>query len=230
MVSTYSAAKQGKAVPWSYSSLQAFETCPRRFYLTRISKVVKESQTAATSHGNEVHKALEEAVAGKRALAEKYQQYQPLVDRVRAVKGKRLLEYKFALNSALREVDYWAPDVWVRGVLDVGVVRDDSAIIIDWKTGKRKLDGDQMRLFALAGFSLWPFVNKINTAYAWLPSNQLDREMFTRDEAQQIHQEFAIRVHRMENAQLSNEWPPRPSGLCREYCPVGRSLCEHCGK
>ena len=51
-------------VPWSYSSLQAFETCPRRFYLTRIAKLASEAQTQATLWGNEVHKALELAVAG----------------------------------------------------------------------------------------------------------------------------------------------------------------------
>jgi hypothetical protein len=210
--------------------LTAYETCPRRFYLTRISKQVSEPQTEATMHGNQVHKALEQAVAGTKALDPKYAQYQGIVDKMRAASGRKLLEYKFALNSALRETDYWAPDVWVRGVLDVGIVREDHAIITDYKTGKRKVDADQTKLFALAGFSLWPHVNRIDTAYLWLQSKQLDREKFTREEVPSIHQEFAIRVHRMENSQAHDDWPPRPSGLCREWCPVGRSLCEHCGK
>ena len=44
---------------WSYSALTAFETCPRRFELTRVTRQVKEPQTEATIWGNEVHKALE---------------------------------------------------------------------------------------------------------------------------------------------------------------------------
>lgn len=229
MVSNYT-PKPGKAIPWSYSSLTAYETCPRRFFLTRMSKVVKEPQTEATLHGNAVHKALEEAVGGKCALPAKYAQYQPVVDRMRAAKGTKLLEYKFALDSALRPVDYWADDCWVRGVIDVGIVLPTRGVITDYKTGKRKLDGDQMRLFAMTGFALWPHVDEIDTAYLWLQSNQLDREKFTRTQQSTIHQEFAIRVHRMENSQKNNEWPPRPSGLCKSWCPVGRSLCEHCGK
>ena len=47
---------------WSYSSLNAWEQCPRRYHLTRIAKVISEPQTEATLHGNEVHKALENAV------------------------------------------------------------------------------------------------------------------------------------------------------------------------
>jgi CRISPR/Cas system-associated exonuclease Cas4 (RecB family) len=226
-----STTKLGKPVPWSYSSLQSFETCPRRFYLTRITKQVKEPQTDATMHGNEVHKALEEAVSAKRALPPKYLSYQPIVDRLRAVPGKKVLEYRFGLTRDLKECEFFGDNVWVRGVLDVGIVLPESrAIIADYKTGKRKLDGDQMRLFAMAGFALWPWVENISTAYVWLQSNQLDREEFTRPEQSAIHQEFAIRVHRMENASNNNDWPPRPSGLCKAWCPVGKSLCEHCGK
>lgn len=69
---------------WSYSSLTAFETCPRRYYLTRVLKVVKEEQTAATLEGNELHKALELDVAGKQALPPKYRHLQPLTNKLRA--------------------------------------------------------------------------------------------------------------------------------------------------
>ena len=51
-----------KPLAWSYSLLQAFETCPRRFKLTRITKEVQEPQSEAMLHGNEVHKSLELAV------------------------------------------------------------------------------------------------------------------------------------------------------------------------
>jgi hypothetical protein len=45
--------------PWSYSSLSSFLQCPRRFYLTRVVKEVKEPPTQATLWGQEVHSALE---------------------------------------------------------------------------------------------------------------------------------------------------------------------------
>jgi CRISPR/Cas system-associated exonuclease Cas4 (RecB family) len=222
--------KPGRPVPWSYSSLQQFETCPRRFYLTRIAKIISEPQTEATVHGKEVHSALELAVAGKRALPEKYERHQPIVDKLRATPGERLLEYKFALSSSLQPVDYWADNVWVRGVLDVGIVRKNTAIVLDYKTGKRKVDLDQLRLFALAGLSLWPHVETVKTGYVWLQTNTVDPETFAREQKVEIFRDFAARVHRMETSQQNNDWPPRPSGLCKNYCPVGFALCEHCGK
>jgi CRISPR/Cas system-associated exonuclease Cas4 (RecB family) len=222
--------RKGTVVPYSYSSIQQYETCPRRFFLTRICKAVTEPQNEATVHGRDVHSALEKAVDGKQALPEKYEKYQPIVDKLRAAKGERVLEYRFALTNTLEPCDYWAPNVWVRGVLDVGIVRNRDAIVLDYKTGKRKLDLDQLRLFALAGLSLWPHVDTVKTAYIWLPTGSMDQETFTRDDKVEIHRDFAARVHRMESSEKNDDWPPRPSGLCKNYCPVGRSLCEHCGK
>lgn len=222
--------KPGRAVPWSYSSLQQYETCPRRFYYTRIAKVISEPQTEATIHGNEVHRALEQAVAGKQALAEKYARHQPIVDRLRATPGERFLEYKFALSKTLEPVGYWDDSVWVRGVLDVAIVRKSSAIVLDYKTGKRKVDQDQLRLFTLAGLSLWPHIESVKTGYIWLQSGAVDQEGYAREQKVEIYRDFAARVHRMETSEKNNDWQPRPSGLCRNYCPVGFSLCEHCGK
>lgn len=222
--------KPAKAVPWSYSRLTAYETCPRRFYLTSIAKVVKEEQTQATIHGNAVHKALEEYVGGKAALPTKYAEYQPLADKVRMAPGTRHLEFKFGLTKKLTPTTFFADDVWCRGVLDVGIVREKSATILDWKTGKRKVDSDQLKLFAGAGFALWPHIETVNTGFVWLPEKKLDTETFTREQKTDIFQEFAVRVHRMELSEKNDDWPARPSGLCREWCPVGRALCEHCGK
>lgn len=229
-MSTSKPVRRGTPVPWSYSSLQQYETCPWRFYLIRISKQVTEAQNEATLHGNEVHRALEKAVAGTEALPEKYQKYQPIVQRLRATSGDKHLEYKFALTKTLQPCGYWDPGVWVRGVLDVGIVRETSAIVLDYKTGKRKVDVDQLRLFALAALSLWPHVQTVKTGYIWLPANQVDPESFTREDQVEILQDFSTRVYRMERSEKTNEWPKRPSGLCKNYCPVGSSLCEHCGK
>lgn len=217
-------------MPWSYSSLSQYETCPRQFYLIRIAKILPDQQTKQRYEGNEVHDALHKAVAGKQALPEKYARHQPIVDKLRATPGERFLEYKFALSKSLQPVSYWDDNVWVRGVLDVGIVRKSSAIVLDYKTGKRKVDLDQLRLFALAGLSLWPHVQSVRTGYVWLQTNAVDPEVFAREQKVEIYRDFAARVHRMETSEQNNDWPPRPSGLCKNYCPVGFSLCEHCGK
>jgi CRISPR/Cas system-associated exonuclease Cas4 (RecB family) len=222
-------AKVGTVTPWSYSSLTSYETCPRRFYLTRISKQVSEQQTDATRHGNEVHQALEKYVGGSAGLPEKYSSYKPVADKLRAAEGNKLLEYKFGLTKALTPTTFFGEDVWVRGVLDVCIVQEKKAVVLDYKTGKRKLDTDQLRLFAGAALSLWSYVKEVKTGYIWLQTNQMDTEVFKPDQKYEIFQDFSARVHRMEKSQESGEWPARPSGLCKNWCPVGKALCEHCG-
>lgn len=230
MVTSDKPIKPGNALPWSYSSLSAYETCPRRFYLTRICKQVSEKQTDATRHGNEVHQALEKYVGGEAPLPQKYDAYRPIADRLKAAPGKKLLEYKFGLTQALKPTTFFGKDVWVRGVLDVCIVRDDTAVVLDYKTGSRKVDADQLRLFAGSALALWPFIKRVKTGYIWLKSDQLDTEKFSQEHKTEIFQDFAGRVHRMEMSQKNDSWPAKPSGLCRAWCPVGKSLCDHCGE
>lgn len=223
-------AKSPNVLPWSYSSLTAFETCPKRYKLTKLTKQIKEPQTEATLHGNEVHKALELHLEGKKHLPEKYQQYLPLVERVRTQPGKRLVEYKFGMTAAYKSTDFFGSDVWFRGVIDVGVVGTKSATLLDWKTGKPKTDGDQLKLFAAAGFSAFPYLEKVRTGYVWLAHNRLDSDTFTREDLPGIWQEFTPRVIRMVKALEQDKFLPKPSGLCKNWCPVPKSMCEFSGK
>jgi hypothetical protein len=223
------AQKRGTATPWSFSSLSAYETCPKRYFLTRISKQVSEPQTAATMHGNEVHAALEKYVGNKAALPEKYIAYKEVADKLRLAPGNKHLEYKFGITKALTPTTFFAKDVWCRGVLDVGIVTPEKAVVLDWKTGKRKIDGDQLRLFAGAAMVLWPYVKSVKTGYIWLQTDQMDTETFKAEDKPLIFQNFAARVHRMEMSERNDDWPAKPSGLCRAWCPVGNANCNHCG-
>jgi hypothetical protein len=107
-------AKPPNVLPWSYSSLQYFETCPRRFRLTRIDKSVTEPPSEAMTHGNAVHQALEKHLNGEQTLPEKYASYLPLVERIRQQPGKRLVEYKFGVTKGFKGTTFFAGDVWYR--------------------------------------------------------------------------------------------------------------------
>lgn len=218
------------SVTWSYSALTAYEQCPWRYYLTRVVKEVREPETPATKHGVEVHSALEKYVAGDADLPEKYADLRRLADRIRNAKGEKLLEYRFALNRQLKPTEFFATDVWVRGVFDVAIVTSTKVAILDYKTGKRKVDNDQLQLFAAAAFKLWPSVDVVKTGYIWLKDKKIDAEDFERRHAGEIWAGYVARVQRIEASMESGKWPKRPSGLCRRWCPVGRARCEHCGE
>lgn len=222
--------RQPSVLPWSPSSLNAFETCPRRYKLTRITKAVREPQTAATLEGNRVHKAMENALKGIEALPPHYAKYNDIINKLRSAPGVKQAERAFALTAAFRPVDYWSRDAWVRGKIDVTVTNDRSALLLDYKTGKPKSDEDQAKVYAGVMFAENPVIETVRTGYVWLGHDRVDSRTFTRGEVPVIWQDFVHRVGRMSYAAEHDDFPPKPSGLCREWCPVGRSLCEHCGK
>jgi hypothetical protein len=177
-----------------------------------------------------VHKALEDAVSGKSALGPNFTQYQPIVDRVRATNGKKFTEQKFGLTKAFKPTGFFNGDVWLRGVLDLTIVTPKVGIVSDHKTGKVKTDGDQLKLFAAATFAQHPYLETVKTGYLWLAANKITTQEFRKDDVPVIWQEFIPRIKRMELAQDEDKWLPNPSGLCKAWCPVGKKLCEFCGK
>lgn len=216
--------------PWSYSALTAFETCPRRFELTRVSKKVFESQTEATIWGNKVHKALELYAKGKQPLPPDMEKYGRYVKKIMSYKGKRVVEERVALNKNLRPTKWMAKDVWVRGIIDIGVVGSERAYLLDWKTGKRKPDSNQLMLFAALAFAMYPWIDSVVTGFIWLKEDKFDKQLFTRDQLPEIWSEFLPRLSRVARAYEEDKWTPKPSGLCRNWCPVGKKHCEFCGE
>ena len=217
-------------LPWSYSSLTAFETCPRRFKLTKITKEVVEPPTEATTHGIEVHKALENHINGTAEVPDKYKEYRGIADRAKAASGVVLAETKFALTSSLKPTEFFSKNAWVRGVIDYSNIDGDRAVILDWKTGKPKDDHDQLKLFAVAAMAIYPQVEYISTGYVWLGNNKIESKPFVREDAIAIWREFLPRVTRLTKAAEKDNFPPKPSGLCTKWCPVSRDQCEFSGR
>lgn len=214
---------------WSYSALTAFETCPRRFELTRVTRQVKEPQTEATIWGNEVHKALELFAKDGKPLPKNLKKYERYVKKILSYEGKRVIEERIALDRNFRPTTWMAKDVWVRGIIDIGVVGSDKAYLLDWKTGKRKPDTDQLKLFAALAFAIYPWIDKVTTGFIWLKTSEFDKEVFTRNQLPDIWNEFMPRLKRLAIAHEEDKWTPKPSGLCKNWCPVGKTNCEFCG-
>ena len=225
--------REMKPVAWSYSALDAFETCPRRYYLTRVSKQVKEPQTDATQWGLRVHKALEVRVDKGIPLPETLKQYEPVAASIVAHREKGAVircEQKLSLSKSFKPTTWFEQTTWVRAVVDVSIERGNKAVVLDYKTGKQKEDSAQLRLSAAVVFAHKPAIEKITCGFLWLKDGANTTETFTREQVPDIWNEFLPRVQRLESAMEKQQFPPRPSGLCRAWCPVGRKLCEHCGE
>lgn len=205
-------------------------TCMRRYYLTRVTKEVIEPPTEATIWGNAVHTAMEHRIRDKTPLPSNMQQFEPVAQELESWSDNWVTEEKFGLTENLEPTDFMADDVWCRGILDVYTIKGKRAFVGDYKTGKMRPDLSQLKLFAAAIFHKFLHVEEIKTGFIWLNHGQKTIETFHRSDLKFIWNYFMPQLRRIENAYAKNIWPPNPSGLCRNWCPVGRAKCSHCGR
>lgn len=217
-----------KKFAWSYSALISFETCPRKHEALRVKKTVVEPPSEAIEWGNKVHKALELRVANGKALPPEMEQWEPIAAALLAKGGTVQTEQKLCLTSSYKPTAYFAGDAWVRGVSDVSIQKGHKLFVGDYKTGKTDPNSEQLRLSAAMELAHKPKVQEVTTAFIWLKTGEITSEKFTRDDIPGIWQGFIPRVHRMKFAFDNDQFPAKPSGLCRRWCPV--TTCEHHGR
>ena len=214
---------------WSYSTLNGFETCPRRFYLTKVSKEVAEPPFEAKSFGVTAHAALEHRIRDNTPLPKPLEWVEPMINKILDRPYRELLiEEKVALDRQLQRTAFFADNCWIRGVLDFALISNDKMLILDWKTGKYKPDLDQLKLFALFGFHLYPQVERVHAGLVFLKDKKVDKVLYVRDDTPALWKEFNTRVERLNQAYELNIFPAKPSGLCKAWCPCHQ--CIHHGK
>lgn len=219
-----------KTPPWSYSGLTSFETCPKRYFHIKVAKDVMDSPGEAAIWGSTVHKHLEDRVRDGIPLPQSIAGYERLAVPIVAHVGQKLVEQQMAVDVNLTPVDWTSDMAWCRGIVDVGVLTGKRVVLLDWKTGKRKADSDQLKLFAGLAFAHYPQLEVAVTGFVWLKAGVVDKQRFERSQVPFIWQEFLPRVQRLERAYGEDKFPPKPSGLCSKWCPVPRHKCEFSGK
>jgi hypothetical protein len=177
-------------------------------------------------YGERIHTFLENRLKGA-GLPVEVEQYEPLCQSVErlAKRGELFIEHELVLNDNLTPTGWWDADAWLRSKLDVFVIVGDDAVVMDWKTGKRKADNFQMELFAAQVFKHYPEVQRVKTSLVWLKTMEMDTELFTRLDMNAVWAEVMKRIQRIQDAYEHSNWPARPSGLCR-YCPC-RHDCDY---
>lgn len=206
---------------WTFSQLEKFETCPKQFYHVRVKRDVVEPPTEATKWGEEVHTAMEHRVLNGTPLPEGMQQWEGLANKIANLPGTKMCEQQMAVDENFQPTEWTGS--WSRGIADVLVVDGSSAVVLDHKTGKRKLT-EQLALYAGYTFAHYPEVKTVTTGFVWLKDKKIDKEQYTREDVARIWRMFLPKVKKLESAYERDAWPCRPSGLCRGWCPVKQ--CE----
>jgi len=152
-------------------------------------------------------------------------QWKPFIDKLLSLPGDKYAEVKFAVDKNFNSCAW--DQAWSRGIVDVLVIHNATAVVLDYKTGKRK-PTEQLWLYALYVFAHHPEVKAVHTVFAWLKERKVDKDFFTRDDISKLWMHFLPIVSRLEKSYEKDVWPPKTSGLCRRWCPV--LSCEHNGR
>lgn len=211
----------------SYSSIKLFENCPYRYFRQRIVKDVKDEGGDASKAGERIHKMMEDRLKDKTPLPEEAASHENLCQAVEVMSKNNtlLVEAELVLDENLKPTEWWAPNAWLRSKLDVLVLAGSTAVVLDWKTGRRRADPFQMELSAVQVFRHYPDVEKVRTSLVWMKSKEMDTKTYPRKESNAIWADVIARIRRIYDAYDDEFWPAKPSGLCN-YCPV-RPTCEH---
>ena len=176
-----------------------------------------ETKTEASLWGDRVHKALELRLTDSTPLPEGMTQWESLVKQLEGIPGERHCEKRFAVDEAFQPADW--DNCASRGIVDLFILSNSTAIVADYKTGKRK-PSDQLELYAAYVFAHYPEVNTVKTAFIWLKEKKIDRGEVARTDAPRIWGDYLTKDRRLTNAYEKDSWPAKPSGLCRGWCPV----------
>lgn len=210
---------------WTYSQLDTFETCPRKFYHLKVARDIVEPPTVHTEWGKTVHTAFEYAIKDGTPLPEGMTQWQPLANKLMKLSGEKFTEMQFAIDCNFQPTE-WVGS-WSRGIADLVILSGEKAAVLDYKTGKRK-PTEQLDLYANYVFHHYPEVQKVTTGFVWLKDKRIDWKPIDRSSVSMTWQSLLPRVRKLESAYERDKWPARTSGLCKAWCPV--TSCEFNGK
>lgn len=233
-----------KPMPWSHSALEAHNTCPRQYEQIKVLRNFQDTKNEAALWGDSFHKQAEKYIRDAAALKSQgltyesamahlalhgMESYTSYLEQFLARPGAIFAERQYALTKALVPCDFFAKDVWCRGIIDVLTLDGTVAYVDDHKTGKnRKKDMQQLIIFALLTFYHHPEIQTVHTAFHWTQLKAKDSETFYRHQIPTLWEKLLPKLQSYMAAFHSGVFPPKPSGLCKKHCAV--SDCEYHGR
>lgn len=216
-----------KPLPWSHSALEDFKNCPRAYHAKRVEKSVVETKGEATIWGEQVHKHFEERLKHGVVLPSALEVHEEFLARLESLPGQQFVEERIALNLSGQPCEFFADNVWYRGVIDVKKVNGDQALIVDHKTGKPHQKLRQLYAFMLHTFIAHPEVQMCRAEYYWTQTLTTWGVSFSRARVPELWATLIPDLRQYAQAFKTDTWQPRQSGLCKRHCPV--TSCEFNG-
>jgi hypothetical protein len=217
-----------KPLPWSFSALDTFKTCPRMYQAKYVLKSVKEPPSPQMLEGTRVHAAFEDRQAVGTPLPADLAAHEDFMAQLDDRPGVAFTESKFGFDLKGKPCNFFDREVWCRGVKDFEKVDGDTALSIDYKTGKQHQKFEQLALAAIHTFQMFPAVRLVNAQFYWTQTKTVTKKVWGRDDIPGLWGHFIPDLRQYKQAFEQNIWQPRQSGLCKKHCAVLE--CEFNGR
>jgi len=221
-----------KPYTWSYSSLSLFQQCPKKYYHLRVAKDHKEPETDALMYGKQLHEAAEFYIGKDTPLPPQFAFIKGSLDLLKTLGegGEFLCEYRMGLTRDLKPCDFFAKDVWWRGVADLVIIKGDKAYMVDYKTGKssRYADTKQLEILSLALFKHKPNIKLVKGGLLFLVASVFVKVDYEGSQQSEPWVKWLNETKQLEAAYENDVWNPKPNFSCKQYCAVVN--CLHNGK
>ena len=141
-----------------------------------------------------------------------------------ASEGIKEYEHKMAITYAGSACNWQVDLTWFRGVADVSIVAPPNALILDWKTGKKREDPTELEGFALLLKAHYPNLEYIGGAYVWLNHGGMGPLHDLSKAPEKAYRRIKGQYEGLKARPLDKEWNATPNTLCG-WCRV--KTCEH---
>jgi len=231
-------------IAWSYSRLKVFEQCRRKFQLQFITKEVPFVENLPMREGKRKHDILERATKilvldrtkplPESDVSHVYPMLYNFVCNHTAVKP----ELELAFRRDLSICKWFAKDTWLRVKIDlIGTSLDLAGSpyahqngivsVLDWKSGKVRVDLDQLRLYNIAGLLYNDSIWESRAALVFIDQKQCSKIVATkRSDLQAELEEFSDRSEAIQIAAERDSWPAQQNMYCK-WCGANVLQCEY---
>ena len=240
----------------SFTGMESFCQCPRKWAAEKYYKTVPYKETAATIWGNRGHKTAEnyllnggaslDGIGGKWSNLKVEEECLPFVQKycdaiLRSGADKILVEHEICCTKDLVPCGWkdWNT-VWFRFKGDVIVIKNRVLKYYDWKFGKvpdpryanEEMPKQSEVAIALANLKYGDLFDTAEGTLIYVkesdPKSALHKDrVITKDDIPGIWSKIFAITNRMEQACESEVFQARSSGLCKAYC--GDLTCPHNG-
>lgn len=211
---------------WSYTALVMFELCRKKYYHLKVAKDFKDDDSAFSGEGKIIHDALKKRVLEGKPLPIELRYLEKMAKKFAdAPADEKRGELQLALRDDYSPTTWFGKDVWVRAIIDLLIIKGNKAIIVDWKTGKKKDEWEQLKLAAAVLSQFMPEIDEFVLTYVWTKTNNMSKPLTMRKKHMpNVWSDLLPRVQEIIEATKTTTFPAEPNPLCK-WCPV--KSCPH---